>query len=384
MFRTIRETEWRGRRVLVRSDFNVPITGGKITDDTRIAKGAQTIRYLLSHGCRQVIVLTHLGRPRGIQTEYSVRPVAQRLGEILGQQASFVHDCIDAPVPGARVVVLENVRFHPEEEENYEFFAKRLAKHADVYVNDAFGVCHRKHASIVKITEYLPAYAGLCLEREYSVLRGVFENPKRPFVAVVGGAKLQTKLALIDNLLKKVDRLLLGGAMIFTFYRARGYETGTSLCDEGSARMAQLLLHNEKLVLPVDVVVAKDENSDDTRTVSVQKMQKNDKGLDIGPATSSLYSDMLSGAGTVVWNGPLGYFEKKPFFEGTRRVAQAIAESGAKSVVGGGDTVRAVSEMGLEEKFYHVSTGGGATLTMMEGRALAGIKALLTNMKIFP
>lgn len=384
--KTVRDADVAGKRVLVRCDFNVPLEGGEITDDRRIVEALPTIRYLLDRGA-SVVLASHLGRPKGATPELSLAPVARRLSEHLGRPVALLPDAVGDDVqarvaalaPG-EVALLENVRFHPEEEANDPAFAQSLASLADLYVNDAFGTAHRAHASTEGVARYRPAYAGFLIEKEIAFLGRALADPERPFVAVLGGAKVKDKIAVIDSLLPKVDRLIVGGGMAFTFLASRGLEIGRSLLDEGSLEFAARVLAEagDKVLLPVDVVVARElSETAATEIVSVESIPADAIGADIGPRTSALFADAIRPAGTVVWNGPMGVFEMKPFEAGTRAIAQALAECTGTTIVGGGDSAAAIELFGLAEKVSHVSTGGGASLEFLEGKELPGIAALL-------
>ncbi len=385
--KTVRDIEVAGKRVLVRVDFNVPIQEGQITDDRRIRESLPTIQYLLERGAT-VILMSHLGRPKGSPApKYSLRPVAERLSTLLGKPVQFLEDCVGEAVeqavrslsPGS-VVLLENVRFYPEEEANDPAFAQALARLGEVYVNDAFGSAHRAHASTEGVAHYLPAVAGFLMEKELRYLGQALANPERPFVAILGGAKVHDKIAVIENLLPKVDRLLIGGGMAFTFLKAKGLEIGRSLLDESSLEFAQRVLREsgDKLMLPVDVVIAPAlEAGVPTQVVSVEAIPADMMGLDIGPETARRFGEVVQGAKTVVWNGPLGAFEVAPFAEGTRTVLDALARSGAVSILGGGDTSAAAEQLGYADKMTHISTGGGASLEFLEGRTLPGVAILM-------
>jgi len=391
---SVRECEIRGKRVLMRVDFNVPLDGDKnITDDTRIISALDTIRYVLDQGGK-LVLMSHLGRPRGKRDEsLSLMPVAYRLGELLENPLKFANDCIGeearrkvASLREGEIVLLENLRFHPGEESNSPAFSRELAALGDIYVNDAFGTAHRAHASTVGIAEYFDIRAaGFLMEKELNALGGALENPTRPFVAVLGGAKIKGKINLIQTLLKKVDVLLVGGGMMFTFFKASGLEIGNSIVDDTYLDMCKEILSKtrggpSKLLLPVDTIVA--EGIDDSlpkQEVSSADIPEDWFGVDIGPKTVSLFRDQISKANTIFWNGPMGIFEKPGFADGTKAVAQAIANAtdrGATTVVGGGDSVAAIHLMGIADKFSHVSTGGGASLELMEGRPLPGVEAL--------
>ena len=383
--KTVRDIDVTGKKVLVRCDFNVPLEQGKITDDRRITEALPTIKYLIEHGAT-VILASHLGRPKGVTPEFSLSPVAARLSELLGKKVPLLPDCVGpeveslvgSAVPGD-VLLLENVRFHPEEEKNDPAFAEQLASLADIYVNDAFGTAHRAHASTEGVAHLLPGVAGFLIEKEINYLGQAVENPKRPFIAIMGGSKVKDKIALIDNLLPKVDRLIIGGGMAYTFLKAQGYEIGSSLLDAASIDYAlQLFQDNpEKIVLPVDFVVA-DAFSPDANTaiVAADSIPADMMGLDIGPLTRELFKGIILEAGTSLWNGPVGVFEMTAFAAGTIAVAEALAESHALTIVGGGDSAAAVDKFGVADKMSHVSTGGGASLEFLEGKILPGIAAL--------
>jgi len=383
--KTVLDVDVQGKKVLVRCDFNVPLDGATITDDRRIAGALPTIRYLIEHGAI-VILASHLGRPKGVTPEFTLEPVAKRLTELLGKLVPLLPDCIGPEVqnlialaePGD-VVLLENVRFHPEEEMNDPEFAAKLASLADLYVNDAFGTAHRAHASTEGVAHILPGVAGFLIQKEIEYLGQAVENPKKPFIAIMGGSKVKDKIALIDNLLPKVDRLLVGGGMVFTFLKAQGHEIGKSLLDASSIEYSLKLLedHPGKIVLPIDIVVCRALSADaETTIVDANKIPEGTIGADIGPASQRLFASIIEEAGTALWNGPMGVFEMLPFESGTRAVAQALADSDCLSIVGGGDSAAAVEKFDLADKMSHVSTGGGASLEFLEGKELPGIAAL--------
>jgi len=384
--KTVRDISVKGKRVLVRVDFNVPLKNGEVADDTRIRAVLPTIQYLLEQGSA-VVLMSHLGRPKGlVQEDLRLDPVGRRLSELLGQEVVKVDDCVGPEVERAtkslqpgQVLLLENLRFHPEEEENDQGFARQLASLADVYVNDAFGTAHRAHASTTGVTEYLPSVAGLLMERELQMLGDALANPTQPFVAVLGGAKVSDKIGVIRNLLSKVDLLLVGGGMANTFLKAQGHQVGESLVEDDSLALAKDILAQAggKLVLPVDVVVADAFAEDaDTQTVGVEQVPPGWRILDIGPRTVGLFEDRLRSAGTVVWNGPMGVFEFPRFAAGTMALASSLASAPATTIVGGGDSIAALQQAGLAEKMTHVSTGGGASLEFLEGKVLPGVEAL--------
>jgi phosphoglycerate kinase len=384
---TIADMEIAGKRVLIRADLNVPLEKGNVSDDTRIVAALPTIRYVLSHGATP-IVCSHLGRPKGKpDPKYSLKPVAERLARLLGCRVQMAPDCIGrvaermaAMMPRGDVLLLENLRFHADEEANDPKFAQALASLADVYVNDAFGSAHRAHTSTVGVTAYLPAVAGFLMENELTFLGQALASPSRPFVALLGGAKVSDKIEVIHNLLVKVDWLLIGGGMANTFLKAQGKAVGESLVENDKLDVAQSLLRDsgQKLILPVDVVVADrlDEQAQ-TRAVSVDAVPTGWRILDIGPQTVELFSRYLGSARTVVWNGPMGVFEMEPFSAGTFAIARAVArQDDATTIVGGGDSASAVERAGVAERISHISTGGGASLEFLEGKELPGVACL--------
>lgn len=383
---TVRDLDVAGKRVLVRCDFNVPLEGGRITDDRRIVESLTTLRYLLDRGA-SLVLASHLGRPKGPSPELSLRPVAERLSELLGVPVRLLPDSIGPEVEAAckalqpgQVVMLENVRFHPEEEANDPAFARALASLADVFVNDAFGTAHRAHASTEGVAHLLPAVAGLLVEKELAVLGAAMDNPGRPFMAVLGGAKVKDKIHVIENLLPKVDRLALGGGMCFTFLKALGQGIGASLLDESSLEFARRVLETDrqKLLLPTDVVVASELIAGaTTRVTPASGIPDGMIGGDIGPASAQAFGDAIRSAGTVIWNGPMGVFELEPFSSGTRKIAEAMAECEGTTIVGGGDSAAAIEKFGYADDVTHVSTGGGASLELLEGKQLPGIAALM-------
>ena len=369
----------------MREDFNVPMEGGKITDDTRIKAAIPTLRDLMHRGA-MVVVMSHLGRPTGPDPTLSLRPVARELSTHLWGDVPFAADCVgptaDAAVsrlqPG-KVLLLENVRFHPEEEKNDAEFAKQLASHGEIFGNDAFAASHRAHASVVGVANYLPAYAGMLMLAELNALHDAIDNPRRPLVAVIGGAKVSTKINLLNNLITKVDALLIGGAMANTFLRAQGFQTGRSLVEEGAVEAANDIwkIFGARLGLPVDLVCSEQvQAGQPVRIFPAQAVEPGWIALDIGPQSVAAFAERLKGVATIVWNGPMGMFEIPDFREGTRGVGEAIASSGAYTLVGGGDTTAAIEAVGLTGRFTWVSTGGGATLEYLEGRQLPGVAIL--------
>lgn len=391
---TIDKVELKGKRVLVRVDFNVPLDENlKITDDTRIIESLPTIKKIVSEGGK-AILMSHLGRPKGgPNPKYSLKPTAKRLSELLGKEVKLAPDCIGAEVKqmvnqmqNGDVLILENVRFHPEEEKNDPEFAKQLAELGDVYINDAFGSAHRAHASTEGVTKFIKVCAaGYLMQKELEYLGSAVSNPKRPYVAILGGAKISGKIDVINNLLDKVDTLIIGGGMAFTFFKAQGKEIGKSLLEEEKIELAKEVLQKVqntgvKFLLPVDVVVATEFNNDSPSTVvNVDSIPSDKMGLDIGPETIKLFRDEILKAKTVVWNGPMGVFEFDNFAKGTFEIAKSLAEAtsnGVVTVIGGGDSAAAIAKAGLKDKVSHVSTGGGASLEFLEGKILPGVAAL--------
>ncbi len=376
--RTIKEMNLDNKRVLMRVDFNVPLdAGGEVVSDTRIVESIPTIKYILEHNAKQVILMSHLGKPDGkVVEKLKMDHVALRLEKLLGTIVVKLDDCIDVKIPDAKIVLLENLRFHAEEEANDDAFAQRLSKLGDIYVNDAFGTMHRAHASTAGIAKYLPGCIGFLVEKELKYL--TLKEPERPFIAILGGAKISSKFGVIKELLKKVDYLLVGGAMVFTFYKAKGYEVGKSLYEENFIAEAKFLLNNEKIILPDDIIVAKTiAQESETAVVADVHMPADEIGLDIGPESIQLFKDYIKRAKTIFWNGPLGYFEIEQFGKSTREIAQYLAESGKVVIIGGGDTEDAV--LPYKSKYTHVSTGGGASLEYISGKELPAIKALKEN-----
>ncbi|MBQ6816764.1 MAG: phosphoglycerate kinase [Clostridia bacterium] len=424
--KTIEDIEVAGKKVLVRCDFNVPMKDGKITSDKRIIGALPTIEYLLNNNA-QVILCSHMGKPHNIFTEgfglskkekkavealpeaeraeatanylakakendakaFTLKPVADRLNELLGNKVTFATDIIGsdakakvAALENGKAVLIENVRFDARETKNDPAFAKELASLAEIFVNDAFGTAHRAHASTTGVADYLPAVCGYLIQKEISVMGGALANPARPFVAVLGGAKVSDKIGVIENLIDKVDTLIIGGGMAYTFFRAKGYTVGTSLCEEDKIDLAASLMEKAnakgvKFLLPIDNRLGREyaENTE-VKTVDSDAIPNDWMGLDIGPKTEELFADAVKGAGTVIWNGPMGVSEWKNFASGTESVAKAVAESGAISIIGGGDSAAAVQKLGYADKMTHISTGGGASLEFLEGKALPGIAAL--------
>ena len=393
--RTLEDLQVEGKRVLVRCDFNVPMDDeGNITDDRRIVSSLPTIKYLMDNKAR-VILMSHLGRPKGQPNpKFSLEPVAKRLSELLGKEVTFakedmvVSDRVKEVVSNMKdgdVVLLENTRFRKEEEKNEESFAKELASLGDIYVNDAFGTSHRAHASNVGLSNQLPSAVGYLVEKEISVMGKALENPERPFVAILGGAKVSDKIGVIENLLNKVDAILIGGGMAYTFLKAQGYEIGTSILEEDKLELAKELLKkaeekNVRLLLPVDVVVAEEfKNDTNFKQVKIDSIPEDMMGLDIGEETIELFSNEIRGAKTGVWNGPMGVFEMENFKKGTDAIAKALSETDATTIVGGGDSASAVEKAGYADKITHISTGGGASLEFLEGKTLPGIGAIDTK-----
>ena len=390
--KSVLDADVRGKKVLLRCDFNVPQNKetGAITSDKRIVAALPTIKYLLENGAA-VIACSHLGKPKGEwKPKLTLAPVAERLSELLGQKVIFASDIIgdDAKAKAAalkpgEIMLLENLRFDIREEKNGADFAKALADMAEVYVSDAFGTVHRAHASTAGVAAYLPAYAGLLVEKELSVMGKALDDPKRPFVAVLGGAKVSDKIGVINNLLEKADTVIIGGGMAYTFVKAMGYEIGNSLLEADKLNYALEMIEKAKrngvsLLLPVDTAVGNEFKADcDSEIVDIKAMPAGWMGMDIGPKTIKLFSDAIKNAGTVVWNGPMGVFEFDAFSKGTKAMAQALADSGAITIVGGGDSAAAVEKLGFADKMTHISTGGGASLEFLEGLELPGVACLL-------
>ena len=387
--KTIEDIDVTGKKVLARCDFNVPVADGKITDDNRIIEALPTIKYLMSKGAK-VILCSHFGRPKGeFKPEFSLAPVAARLSELLGKEVPLAKDVIgddakakaDALKDGD-VMLIENVRFHKEEEKNAPEFSKALASLAEIYVNDAFGTAHRAHSSTAGVADYLPAVCGYLIQKEIKIMGGALSDPKRPFVAILGGAKVSDKIGVINNLIEKVDTLIIGGAMAYTFFAALGFEVGNSLCEKDKIELASELMAKAKskgiqLLLPVDNR-AGDKYAEDCKYLAVDSdnIPAGYMGLDIGPKTEKLFSEAIVSAGTVIWNGPMGVSEWENFASGTRAVAKAVADSGAISIIGGGDSAAAIEQLGYADKMTHISTGGGASLEFLEGLELPGIACL--------
>jgi phosphoglycerate kinase len=382
----VSDIDVKDKRVLVRVDFNVPINNGVVADDTRIRAALPTIKYLIDHEAK-IILCSHLGRPKGNPApEYSLKPVAKRLSELLGMEVAFSEDCIGPVAEDAAkklepgdILLLENTRFHAGEKKNDPEMAKELASLADIFVMDAFGSAHRAHASTVGVAEYLPAVAGFLMEKEIKYLGRAIANPEKPFVAILGGAKISDKIGVISNLLEKADSILIGGGMANTFFKAQGYPLGDSLVEEDALETAREILSKSgaKLRLPIDVVIADAfDNGANAKVISVGPISDNWRILDIGPETVASYREVILQAGTVVWNGPMGVFEFDNFAKGTFGVAKAVADSNAITVVGGGDSVAAINKAGLQDQITHISTGGGASLEMLEGKTLPGVAAL--------
>jgi phosphoglycerate kinase len=375
--RTLDDLDVEGKRVLVRVDFNVPLDHGRITDDSRIQGALPTLRELREKGAKQVVLLAHLGRPKNREPEFSLKPAADRLAELLETDVALAPNLDEAP--DVDVVMMENVRYEPGETKNDEELAKRYAALADVYVNDAFGAAHRAHASTEAVAHLLPSAAGRLLEREVETLTKILEEPKRPLVAVVGGAKVTDKLGVLDAFLERADTVLIGGAMCFPFFAAQGHEVGDSKCEDEGVEPARHTLEGggDKLRLPSDLVAGRAFEAD-TEVKEIDGVDVPDgwMGLDIGRDSAEAYASVIADAGTVFWNGPMGAFELEPFAAGTRRVAEAMADCEGTTVVGGGDSAAALKEFGLADRVDHLSTGGGASLELIEGKALPGVEAL--------
>lgn len=388
---TVRDIDWHGKTAVMRCDFNVPLDGSVITDDTRIKAALPTIDYLLDNGAA-IVIMSHLGRPKGKAVpEMSLAPVAARLSELLGKDVRFVASdvVVDEDVRAAcediaagEIILIENVRFRAEEEKNDPGFAKDLSRLGDVFVQEAFGTSHRAHASTTGIADYIPAVSGFLIEKELKFLGDAVNDPERPFAAIMGGAKVKDKIPVITNLLDKVDILIIGGGMVYTFLKAQGYSIGTSLLDEEGLDLAKDILKKAeekgvKFMLPVDVVAADEFANDSPCDIyTVDRIPDNRMGLDIGPESIKAFSDVLKTAKTIVWNGPMGVFEMDNFAKGTKAIAEILAESDATTVIGGGDSAAAVTKFGLADKMTHISTGGGASLEFLEGRELPGIAVI--------
>ena len=388
--KTVKDIDLKGKKVFVRCDFNVPMDKEQnITDNTRIVAALPTIKYLLEQNCK-IILASHLGRPKGeFKPEYSLKPVAKELSKLLNKEVIMANDVIGedamkkaSELKEGEILLLENVRFHREETDNDPEFAKKLASMAEVFVNDAFGTAHRAHASTAGIADYLPAVAGFLIEKELKFLGEAINNPERPLVAILGGAKVSDKIGVIDNLLEKVDTLMIGGGMTYTFFKAQGYEVGKSICELDKLDLAKELMEKAKnkgvkLMLPVDTKVGKEYSADtESKTVKSTEIPADWEGLDIGEETIKLYSEELQKAKTVIWNGPLGVFEFPQFAIGTNAIAKVLADLDATTIIGGGDSAAAVKKAGLEDKMTHISTGGGASLEFLEGKKLPGIECL--------
>ena len=389
--KTVKDIDLKGKKVLVRCDFNVPMDENRnITDNTRIVAAIPTIKYLLDQNCA-IILCSHLGRPKGeFKPEFSLEPVAEELSKLLGKEVIMAKDVIgeDAKTKAnnlqqGQIMLLENVRFHREETDNDPEFAKELASMAEIYVSDAFGAVHRAHASTAGVASYLPAVSGFLIEKELKFLGNAVSNPERPFVAILGGAKVSDKIGVIDSLLEKVDTLIIGGGMAYTFFKAQGYEVGNSLCELDKLDLARELMKKAeekgvKLMLPVDTKVGKEFKEDtESKTVKCTEIPSDWEGFDIGEETIKIFSEELKTAKTVVWNGPLGLFEFPQFAIGTNSIAKVLSEIDAITIIGGGDSASAVKKAGLEDKMTHISTGGGASLEFLEGKKLPGIECLM-------
>jgi 3-phosphoglycerate kinase len=389
--KTVRDIDLKGKKVLVRCDFNVPMDENqKITDNTRIVAALPTIKYLLENNCA-IILCSHLGRPKGeFKPEFSLKPVAKEIESLLGKEVIMANDVIgeDAKskakeLQNGQIMLLENVRFHKEETENDSAFSKELASMAEIYVNDAFGAAHRAHSSTAGVAEFLPAVSGFLIEKELKFLGNAIANPERPFVAILGGAKVSDKIGVIDSLLEKVDTLMIGGGMAYTFFKAQGYEVGNSICELDKLELATNLMKKAeekgvKLILPVDTKIGKEFKPDtESKTVKYTEIPEGWEGFDIGEETIKIFSEELKTAKTVIWNGPLGLFEFEQFAIGTNSIAKVLSEIEATTIIGGGDSAAAVKKAGLEDKMTHISTGGGASLEFLEGKALPGIECLL-------
>jgi phosphoglycerate kinase len=388
---TLEEIDFKDRKVFLRVDYNVPLDEkGNITDDFRIKESIPTIKKILQAGASQIILASHLGRPEHKEEIYRMDNVAKKVYLLTGKKTEKLSDCVDLegafPSPEeATIVVLENLRFHEEEEKNDDKFAEKLSKHADIFINDAFGVCHRKHASVHAIAKYLPGGIGLLVEKELRIFNDTLNNPQRPLIAILGGSKLETKLPLIMNLINKVDKALLGGAMIFTFYKAKDYDIGKSLYDREYVENARILMNNDRIILPSDVVIADDKDAPtNISTMGPQSIPSYMIGLDIGKDSIENFKRILLDAKTVIWNGPLGYYENSKFAKSTNEILEFLSKHPEiKTIIGGGDTASAAENLGLRDTFYHTSTGGGASMTLLEGKKLPALEALKENTEKF-
>lgn len=392
--KTVKDIDLQGKKVFVRCDFNVPLDeNGNITDNRRIVAALPTIKYLLDQNCK-IILASHLGRPKGeVNPKFSLKPVANELSKLLGKEVKLAEDVVGpsakeltSNVKEGKIVLLENVRFDAREEKNDESLSKEFASMAEIFVNDAFGTAHRAHSSTAGIAEFLPAVSGFLIEKELEFLGSALENPQRPFVAILGGAKVSDKLGVIESLLEKVDTLIIGGGMAYTFFKSMGYSVGKSICELDKLDLAKELMEkakqkNVKLVLPVDNVIAKEITPDaENKVIDSDNIPDDWEGLDIGPKTVELFKEKLKDAKTIIWNGPVGFSEYEIFANGTRSIAQALAEKeDAVTIIGGGDSAAAIEKMGLSDKMTHISTGGGASLEFLEGKKLPGIECLLDN-----
>ena len=387
--KTVEDLDVAGKRVLVRCDFNVPLDNGVITSDKRIVASLPTIEYLIRNNAR-VILCSHLGRPKGeFKSEFSLAPVAVRLSELLGREVKMAKDVVgesarslSASLKDSEVMLIENVRFHAEETKNDPEFSKKLAALADLYVNDAFGSAHRAHSSTTGVADYLPSACGYLIQKEISFMGGALENPKRPFVAILGGAKVSDKIGVITNLLNKCDTIIIGGGMAYTFMKALGYDIGSSLLEADRIEDAKKMMDEAnakgvKFLIPVDNKIGREYKPDtESQIIESDNIPEGWMGLDIGPRTQKMFADAIQGSGTVIWNGPMGVSEWENFAQGTIAVATAVANSGAISIIGGGDSAAAIQKLGFAEKMSHISTGGGASLEFLEGKELPGIAAL--------
>jgi 3-phosphoglycerate kinase len=388
--KTLRQIDVTGKRVLVRVDYNVPVKDGVVGDTLRITASFPTIKYLLGHGC-SIVLMSHLGEPKGApEDRYTLKPVAEKASELLGRHIEFISDCVGSEVderiakmhPG-EIILLENVRFHQEELDNDAAFGKKLAMHGEVFVNDAFAVDHRNQASVVAVTEYLPSVAGLLVEKELETITAALDSPKRPLIAIVGGAKVSSKLDVLNNMMEKVNVLMLGGAMANTFFLAAGENIGKSLAEPDLIDAAKKVLasakkHDVEVILPQEVVVSKSiERPEDVRRISIEEVADDDFILDVGKEFATALKTAISQGGTIIWNGPVGLTELPEFSEGSRAIAEVAIASGAQTIIGGGDTAAFVDNVGLHDRFSWVSTGGGASLELMSGKKLPGIEALM-------
>jgi phosphoglycerate kinase len=386
-FNTLEKFNFNGKKVIIRVDFNVSIDDdGNITNDNKIRAALPTIQEVMKGGAKQIVLMSHLGRPKEKEHQFRMDRVAARLQELSGETVAKVDDCIDVELPDAPIVMLENLRFHREEKDNDPTFAKKLSKYGDYYVNDAFGTAHRAHASVYGITKFIPSCAGLLFQKEVEVLSGALLEPKRPLVAIVGAAKVSSKITVLNSLLEKVDKLLIGGAIVFTFLKSIDFKVGASLVEDDYLNTASdiLIAHKEKIIFPKDFVCCQDPNGNgEVKTFNWDDLDGNWMGLDVGERSINDFKEILKGAGTIIWNGPLGKFEIDAFGAATKEIGEYITQTDAFTIAAGGDTASAIEKYGLQDSISHISTGGGASLEFLEGKTLPAVQALYDNKKKF-